>query len=49
MCAISPLGLPLHLRAGLDNLTNLRLAEKSADFGWAERGRRLFVNARVDF
>jgi outer membrane receptor for ferrienterochelin and colicins len=44
-----PGGQPLHLRAGLDNLTNLRLAEKSADFGWAERGRRLFVNARVDF
>jgi len=39
----------LHLRAGLENLGNVRLAEKSAAFGYAEQGRRAFVVARVDF
>ena len=39
----------LVLRAGLENLGNLNLAQKSADFGYAERARRLFVSARVDF
>ncbi|MFT3665898.1 TonB-dependent receptor plug domain-containing protein [Piscinibacter sp.] len=39
----------LHLRAGMENLGNLRLAEESADFGYTERGRRVFVNARLDF
>jgi len=39
----------LSLRAGVENLGNLRLAEKSPAFGYAEQGRRAFVVARVDF
>ena len=39
----------LHLRAGLENLGNVRLAEKSPNFGYAELGRRVFVSARLDF
>ena len=39
----------LALRAGLENIGNVNLAEKSASFGYAERARRLFVSARVDF
>jgi outer membrane receptor for ferrienterochelin and colicins len=39
----------LNLRAGLENLGNLRLAEKSPAFGYAEQGRRAFVTARLDF
>ena len=42
-------GQKLNLRAGLQNLGNLRLAEQSAAFGYAEQGRRVFVNARLDF
>ena len=39
----------LNLRAGLENLGDLRLAEKSPAFGYAEQGRRVFVSARLDF
>ena len=39
----------LVLRAGLENIGNVNLAEKSASFGYAERARRLFVSARMDF
>lgn len=39
----------LNLRAGLENLGNVRLAEKSTNFGYAELGRRAFVSARLDF
>ena len=39
----------LNLRAGLENLGNVRLAEKSPNFGYAELGRRVFVSARLDF
>jgi len=42
-------GRTLHLRTGLQNIGDLRLAEKSPGFGYAEQGRRLFVNARLDF
>ena len=42
-------GRTLHLRTGLQNIGNLRLADKSPSFGYAEQGRRLFVNARLDF
>lgn len=37
------------LRAGLENLGNVNLAEKSQSFGYAERARRVFVTARLDF
>ena len=37
------------LRAGLENIGNVHLAEKSENFGYAERARRVFVSARVDF
>ena len=39
----------LVLRAGLENIGNVHLAEKSEHFGYAERARRVFVTARVDF
>jgi outer membrane receptor for ferrienterochelin and colicins len=39
----------LVLRAGLENISNVHLAEKSEHFGYAERARRVFVTARVDF
>lgn len=39
----------LHLRTGVQNLANVRLANESPNFGYAEQGRRLFVNARLDF
>ena len=42
-------GQRLNLRAGLENLGDLRLAGKSPAFGYAEQGRRVFVNARLDF
>jgi len=42
-------GRSLHLRTGVQNLGNVRLANESPNFGYAEQGRRLFVNARVDF
>lgn len=37
------------VRAGLDNIGNVDLAEKSADFKNAERGRTLFVSLQADF
>ena len=39
----------LVLSAGLENIGNVNLAEKSERFGYAERARRVFVTARVDF
>lgn len=39
----------LNLRVGIDNIGNVRLAEKSPDFGYAERGRRIHASARLDF
>ena len=42
-------GRQLVLRAGLENIGNVNLADKSANFGYAERARRLFASARVDF
>ena len=39
----------VNLRVGLENLGNVRLAEKSPNFGYAEQGRRVFVSARLDF
>jgi outer membrane receptor for ferrienterochelin and colicins len=36
-------------RVGVENFTDVRLAEKSPEFGYAERGRTLFVNLRADF
>jgi len=39
----------LSARAGVENLGNVRLAEKSSAFGYAEQGRRVFVVARMDF
>ncbi|QNP47359.1 TonB-dependent receptor plug domain-containing protein [Diaphorobacter aerolatus] len=38
-----------HLRAGLQNIGDLRLLQKSAAFGYAEQGRRIFVSGRMDF
>lgn len=42
-------GQRLNLRTGLKNLGDLRLAEKSPAFGYAEQGRQVFVSARLDF
>ena len=39
----------LNLRAGMDNIGNVRLADESADFGYVERGRRVSVSAQLDF
>ena len=39
----------LHLSTGIQNLGNVRMQEESPNFGWAEQGRRFFVNARMDF
>lgn len=39
----------LVLRAGLENIGNVDLAQKSEEFGYAERARRLTLSARVDF
>ncbi len=36
-------------RVGLDNLGNLRLAEKSPDFGYAIRGRTWFTQLQIEF
>lgn len=43
------IGKQLSLRAGINNLTDVRLAEKSPNFGYAEMGRNLFVTLRSDF
>lgn len=37
------------LRAGVNNLSDVRLAEKSPAFGYAESGRTLFATLRADF
>ena len=37
------------LRAGLENIGNVDLAEKSPNFKNAERGRTLFVSLQADF
>lgn len=37
------------LRAGVNNLTDVRLADKSPNFGYAELGRNLFVTLRANF
>ncbi|UCV02602.1 TonB-dependent receptor plug domain-containing protein [Dechloromonas denitrificans] len=37
------------LRAGVNNLTDVRLADKSPNFGYAELGRNLYVTLRADF
>lgn len=37
------------VRAGLENLGNLSLAEKSLSFGYAERARRVFVSTSLEF
>lgn len=42
-------GTTWSLRMGAENLGNLRLAEKSASFGYAERARRVFVSGRAEF
>ncbi|WP_243457596.1 TonB-dependent receptor plug domain-containing protein [Ottowia testudinis] len=39
----------LSWRAGIDNLGDVRLSEKSADFGYALRGRTYHVSLRADF
>lgn len=37
------------LRIGIDNLTGVRLVDKSPNFSYAERGRSLFASLRADF
>lgn len=39
----------LSWRVGVDNLGDVRLAAKSADFGYAIRGRTYFVNLQADY
>ncbi|MCK6412960.1 MAG: TonB-dependent receptor [Azonexus sp.] len=43
------IGKHLSLRAGVNNLTDVRLAEKSPNFGYAEMGRNVFLTLRSDF
>ena len=43
------IGKNLTLRAGIDNIGDLRLAEKSPNFIYAERGRTLYATLRADF
>lgn len=43
------LGQTFSVRAGINNLTDVRLAEKSPNFGYAESGRTLFATLRADF
>jgi len=42
-------GKALTARVGIDNLTNVRLAEESPNFGYAERGRTLSASLRAEF
>jgi outer membrane receptor for ferrienterochelin and colicins len=42
-------GERLQLRLGLDNLGDVRLAEESPEFGYAERGRSASLSLRVAF
>lgn len=39
----------ISVRAGVNNLTDVRLAEKNPAFGYAERGRTFFTTLRADF
>ncbi|MDD2664691.1 MAG: TonB-dependent receptor [Dechloromonas sp.] len=43
------IGKNLSVRAGIDNLTDVRLADKSPDFGYAEIGRNVYLTLRTDF
>ncbi|MGP1664375.1 MAG: hypothetical protein ACTS5I_00365, partial [Rhodanobacter sp.] len=43
------MGAHVKLRLALENLGNLRLAEKSPLFGYAERGRTVSLDVRVAF
>lgn len=43
------LGKHVSLRAGVNNIGDVRLAEKSPNFGYAEMGRNAFVTLRTDF
>lgn len=43
------LGKQLSLRTGINNLGNIRLAEKNPNFGYAELGRHAYVTLRADF
>lgn len=43
------LGKTFSVRAGVNNLSDVRLAEKSPYFGYAEAGRTLFATLRADF
>lgn len=43
------IGKNLSVRAGVNNLTNVRLAEKSPNFGYAEMGRNVYLTLRADF
>jgi len=43
------LGDGVSVRAGVDNITDVRLAEKSPNFGYVERGRTLYATLRADF
>ncbi|MDD2741222.1 MAG: TonB-dependent receptor [Rhodocyclaceae bacterium] len=43
------IGEHLSVRAGINNLTDVRLAEKSPDFGYAEIGRNIYLTLRTDF
>lgn len=42
-------GKQLTARVGIDNLTDVRLAEKDPNFGYAERGRTLFLSLLAEF
>ncbi len=42
-------GKAVTARVGINNLTNVRLAEKDPNFSYAERGRTLFASLRADF
>lgn len=43
------IGKNLTLRGGVANLGNVRLAQKSSNFAYAERARTVYVNLRADF
>jgi outer membrane receptor for ferrienterochelin and colicins len=47
--AAKQFGKGMTARLGVDNLTNVRLAEKSPSFSYAERGRTLYASLRADF
>lgn len=43
------IGKKISVRAGINNLTDVRLAEENPTFGHAERGRTFFTTLRADF